>query len=332
MPRRSNRTLPSDTRTHRQFGARNVNRWFPWAPQCDFCAEPAVILQQGDSPSGHFWLVCTTEAGHPVCGTCAEQDLEALDLLWRNEEQEQQRIKRQEKLERQALRRDRLENADLDKPLVDVDSTNLVPVQKAAEKLMNAHKKYSDYISDLNLTTSEVSMMYLMEVRVAADDLDREIKKVGLYGCTLTGRAETGKISAVDTIRYATRRLLQGIPDPICVDLGEVFLFDRRAIRDIEFATKGLQTCEPYLCGEKESRLKIPPELRTIPMTLKKAAQLMGYTRYRGDDEAVKLLRASITDGTVLAESLTRQQHIFSKNDFPVAVWPELVPTPPKSP
>jgi hypothetical protein len=66
-----------------------------------------------------------------------------------------------------------------------------------------------------------------------------------------------------------------------------------------------------------QNRHSIPPNQRTRPMTLREAARLMGYTERRSEKDAVKVLRASITAGMVLCESLTRQQHVFSKKQFP---------------
>jgi hypothetical protein len=66
---------------------------------------------------------------------------------------------------------------------------------------------------------------------------------------------------------------------------------------------------------------KIPSEKRTRPMTLKEAAALM---RLGGGKKGAERLRAAINDGTVSCETLTREQHVFSKLDFPEAVWDQL--------
>jgi hypothetical protein len=65
---------------------------------------------------------------------------------------------------------------------------------------------------------------------------------------------------------------------------------------------------------------------------MNEAAQLMGYTRGRDVRQAVKCLRAAIEVGAVACETLNRQQHVFSKKDFPQEVWLQLIPTGPKSP
>jgi hypothetical protein len=65
---------------------------------------------------------------------------------------------------------------------------------------------------------------------------------------------------------------------------------------------------------------KIPPDERTRPLALKEAAKLMGY---RGK-KAAEQLKAAIDNRTVKSERLTRQQHVFSKLDFPESVWDKL--------
>jgi hypothetical protein len=77
---------------------------------------------------------------------------------------------------------------------------------------------------------------------------------------------------------------------------------------------------------------KILPERRTRPLTMVEAAKLMGLAKKRGEKEAVKCLRAAIKNGVIACETLTRQQHVFDKNEFPRDVWQELAPTGPKSP
>jgi hypothetical protein len=77
---------------------------------------------------------------------------------------------------------------------------------------------------------------------------------------------------------------------------------------------------------------KIPPEKRTRVMSLKEAAGLMGYGA--GKDGA-KRLRAAIDAGSMQHEQLTRQQHVFSRDDFPDGVQGRITPparSGPKSP
>jgi hypothetical protein len=98
------------------------------------------------------------------------------------------------------------------------------------------------------------------------------------------------------------------------------------------FTAREVQTTET---GTPPTRLiasirnKIPAEKRTRPMTLRAAARLMGYGN---SQDAAERLRAAVDAGAVAHEKLTRQQHIFSKDDFPKDVWSQLVPTGPKSP
>jgi hypothetical protein len=80
--------------------------------------------------------------------------------------------------------------------------------------------------------------------------------------------------------------------------------------------------------GEDAAAGKIPPECRTVPLSLKQAARLMGYGRRR---EAQKRLRAAMDTGAVRYERLTRQQYVFDRNDFPAEAWGQVVPSGPKS-
>lgn len=68
---------------------------------------------------------------------------------------------------------------------------------------------------------------------------------------------------------------------------------------------------------------KIPPEERTIPMSYKRAASLMGKGRSK---DAAEWLSASVRDGSIRCEYISRQSHVFSKNDFPKSVWPQILP------
>jgi hypothetical protein len=73
--------------------------------------------------------------------------------------------------------------------------------------------------------------------------------------------------------------------------------------------------------AEMASNVRIPPEDRTRPMTLKEAAQLMGY---EGGKQGASRLSQAIDSGAVKAESRTRQQYVFTKQDFPKEVWQRL--------
>jgi hypothetical protein len=77
----------------------------------------------------------------------------------------------------------------------------------------------------------------------------------------------------------------------------------------------------------KDSPARIPPEHRTIPMTLSKAAKLMGYVEHRGEKDAVEVLSKSIRDGSVKAERQNRQRYVFDRRDFPKESHPKIVPS-----
>jgi hypothetical protein len=119
---------------------------------------------------------------------------------------------------------------------------------------------------------------------------------------------------------------------PLCEWLLKTFEdFDADELRTelrLEFASiAGGNGMEP-----RAKKKRIPPALRTRPLTLQEAALLMGY-RYRGKTprQAAKQLKAAMDARAVAFEQITRQQFVFSRNDFPKEVWPKLVPTGPKS-
>ncbi len=67
----------------------------------------------------------------------------------------------------------------------------------------------------------------------------------------------------------------------------------------------------------------IPPEDRTIPLSYRRAAKLIG----KGDcQDAAEWLSKSVADGSIPCEHVSRQTHVFSKRSFPEAVWPEIMP------
>jgi hypothetical protein len=70
---------------------------------------------------------------------------------------------------------------------------------------------------------------------------------------------------------------------------------------------------------------KIPPELRTRPMTLQEGARLMGYTGSR----IARQLRSAMDAEAIAYEKLTRQSFIFDRRSFPKESWPEVIPTKP---
>jgi hypothetical protein len=79
----------------------------------------------------------------------------------------------------------------------------------------------------------------------------------------------------------------------------------------------------------QEQADKIPPEERTVPMSYRRAARLMG----KGDGkDAAEWLSASVIDGSIRCEHLSRQTHVFSKLVFHDSVWPQILPKSPKNP
>jgi hypothetical protein len=86
---------------------------------------------------------------------------------------------------------------------------------------------------------------------------------------------------------------------------------------------------EAVLLGRKQQPRRIPAEHRTIPMTLKTAAKLMGFVDHRSVKDAVELLSKTIKDGTIVAEKQTRQRYVFNREDFPTESHPEITPSKP---
>jgi hypothetical protein len=74
---------------------------------------------------------------------------------------------------------------------------------------------------------------------------------------------------------------------------------------------------ERLLKRRKAESSKIPPQHRSEPMTIKRAATLMGYTTHHGDRNAVDILSRSIHEGLVKAEKINRQNYVFDRRDFP---------------
>jgi hypothetical protein len=73
---------------------------------------------------------------------------------------------------------------------------------------------------------------------------------------------------------------------------------------------------------------QIPPKHRTVPMSLRRAAKLMGYTVHRGKKDAVELLSRIIKDGSVKVERLNRQLYVFDRRDFPQESLAKITPGP----
>ena len=76
----------------------------------------------------------------------------------------------------------------------------------------------------------------------------------------------------------------------------------------------------------RDRQARIPPDERTRPMSFRRAAKLMGKGTSR---DAAEWLSASVRDGTIRCEHVSRQTHIFSKYDFPKSAWPQILPESP---
>ncbi len=54
-----------------------------------------------------------------------------------------------------------------------------------------------------------------------------------------------------------------------------------------------------------------------------RAAKLMGKGNSK---DAAEWLSKSVADGSIPAERITRQTHVFDRRDFPMEVWPLILP------
>jgi hypothetical protein len=105
-------------------------------------------------------------------------------------------------------------------------------------------------------------------------------------------------------------------------DLGEL-------LRQIEWeASRALLVNHDALLGDGPRRIR--PEDRTRPMTLQEASRFSGHAKGKSTKQGVKDLRAAIDGGLIDCESLTRQQHVFNRRQFPKEAWPRITPTGPK--
>jgi len=116
------------------------------------------------------------------------------------------------------------------------------------------------------------------------------------------------------------RNLLPSPPDPDAVDYEQALAKVRREIETI-----------PRIIVRMEGRSRkrapkapIPPEDRTIPMSYRRAATLMGKGASK---DAAEWVSACVADGTIRCEHKSRQAHVFSKQDFPKGVWRSILPS-----
>lgn len=114
-----------------------------------------------------------------------------------------------------------------------------------------------------------------------------------------------------DLVGFVVQRLLDwSVPDWLPEDV-------ETALRD-EWAAARVA-----IMGEAKSP-EIPSDLRTIPMTLSRAAKLMG--RIGSRKKAAEWLRKCIDDGKVQAEKINRQTYVFSRQAFPKEQWCRVTP------
>lgn len=88
--------------------------------------------------------------------------------------------------------------------------------------------------------------------------------------------------------------------------------------------------CLQNVASAAERTAAIPAEDRTRPMSLADAAKFLG--KKGAPKDRAKWLRACIDDGTIQSVEITRQSHIFSKQEFSKDVWPKILPAAGNSP
>jgi hypothetical protein len=153
----------------------------------------------------------------------------------------------------------------------------------------------------------------------------------GRYG---PGVSELDNHPALPTIRHCCRHLFPGQTLAGALDaLYDWLLADKQidkptadAMRLPELAGLLQHAKQESPRDTRDSGQRILPEQRTIPMTLRRAAKLMGYTVHRGKKDAVKLLSRTIKDGTIKAEKLNRQSYVFDRRDFPPESLTHITP------
>jgi hypothetical protein len=69
---------------------------------------------------------------------------------------------------------------------------------------------------------------------------------------------------------------------------------------------------------------RLPVSERTVPLTLHKAALLMGIKG--GKKERAKTLRRQMDAGAIAYEQLGRQSYVFNREDFPQEARAMVVP------
>lgn len=100
----------------------------------------------------------------------------------------------------------------------------------------------------------------------------------------------------------------------------------------IYFCRRGLKPPSTKVTKFKRGVSAIPSAMRTRPMSFREAAKFLG--KPEGKDSA-EWLSACVKDGSYKCESLTRQTHVFSIDQFPESVRSRILPrgtTHPNSP
>jgi hypothetical protein len=69
--------------------------------------------------------------------------------------------------------------------------------------------------------------------------------------------------------------------------------------------------------------VSIPAGDRTIPMSYRKAAGFLGKGKSK---DAAEWVSRCVADGTLRCEHISRQLHVFSRQQFPNEVWPRILP------
>jgi hypothetical protein len=126
--------------------------------------------------------------------------------------------------------------------------------------------------------------------------------------------------------RADQRAVWQSYHCPAAATIKSAILMEAELVRahlKTESVTSGAEEAERK--ANSSARAKIPANERTVPMSYRRAAQLMGKGN---SQDAAEWLAKSVRDGNIPCEHVTRQTHVFSKSNFPKTVWPQILPPP----
>jgi hypothetical protein len=92
----------------------------------------------------------------------------------------------------------------------------------------------------------------------------------------------------------------------------------------LDLAQRELERLENPRKPGSATRQSIPPDKRTRPMSYRAAAKHLG----KGDSkDAAEWVSVAVEVGDLDCEQITRQMHVFNRDQFPIETWQEILPT-----